>query len=168
MDPYIEQPDLWPDFHHGLAEAIAARLNPLIRPRYFARLVEYVAYETVEPSATRRVQPDLSVWQRRPAGGEGAVAVAVVSPPPVESLVPWELPTRLLRVEIHETAHRQLVGVIEILSPVNKRPGHEAQAEYLRKRRELLRTFVHYLEIDLLRGGERPPLERPVPPAPYY
>src|SRR5439155_10971133 len=62
----------------------------------------------------------------------------------------------------------RLVTVIEILSPTNKRPGQEAREEYLRKRRDLLRSYVHFLEIDLLRGGERPPLARPVPPAPYY
>ncbi|NLY01064.1 MAG: DUF4058 family protein [Rhodopirellula sp.] len=38
----------------------------------------------------------------------------------------------------------------------------------LRKRRELLRSGAHVIEIDLLRGGHRPPLERPVPSAPYY
>ena len=58
--------------------------------------------------------------------------------------------------------------VIEILSPVNKRPSHEAYLAYQRKRRDLLRSEVHLLEIDLLRGGERPQLERPVPAAPYY
>src|SRR5207244_612978 len=57
---------------------------------------------------------------------------------------------------------------IEILPPVNKRPGHEAHEEYLRKRRDLFRSSVHLLEIDLLRGGRRPPLEDPVPTAPYY
>jgi hypothetical protein len=61
-----------------------------------------------------------------------------------------------------------LVTAIEILSPVNKRPGHEANTSYLRKRRELLRSEAHLMEIDLLRGGVRPPLERPIPIAPYY
>lgn len=28
--------------------------------------------------------------------------------------------------------------------------------------------MTHLIEIDLLRGGARPPLEEPVPPAPYY
>src|SRR5262249_61985845 len=40
--------------------------------------------------------------------------------------------------------------------------------EYRRKRRELLRSETHLMEIDLLRGGERPQLKRPVPTAPYY
>ncbi|MDH3604830.1 MAG: DUF4058 family protein, partial [Candidatus Tectomicrobia bacterium] len=62
----------------------------------------------------------------------------------------------------------QLVTVLEVLSPVNKRPSHEAYQAYQRKRRDRLRSEVHLLEIDLLRGGERPPLGGPIPPAPYY
>ena len=79
-----------------------------------------------------------------------------------------ELPLRLFTVEILETAELQLVTAIEILSPVNKQPGREAYDEYLRKRRELLRSSAHLIEIDLLRAGRRPPLERPVPVSPYY
>ena len=44
--------------------------------------------------------------------------------------------------------------VIEVLSPTNKMPG-EGQELYLRKQRDLLRTDVNLVEIDLLRGGER-------------
>jgi hypothetical protein len=62
----------------------------------------------------------------------------------------------------------RLVTAIEVLSPVSKRPSHEAYQDYLRQRRQLLRSETHLIEIDLLRGGERPPLERFVPPAPYY
>ena len=57
---------------------------------------------------------------------------------------------------------------IGILSSVNKRPGHQAHLAYQRKRRNLVYSEVHLLEIDLLRGGGRPPLVRPVPPAAYY
>lgn len=57
---------------------------------------------------------------------------------------------------------------IEILSPVNKRPLHQAYPGYLQKQRAILRSAAHLLEIDLLRGGVRPPLERPAPAAPYY
>jgi hypothetical protein len=79
-----------------------------------------------------------------------------------------ELPLRLFSVEVLETGTLQLVTAIEILSPVNKQPGHEAHGDYLRKRRELLRSAAHLIEIDLLRAGRRPPLDRPVPLAPYY
>lgn len=66
------------------------------------------------------------------------------------------------------TGNEQLVTVIEILSRSNKRPGHAEWEKYQRKRMDLLHSSVHLLEIDLLRAGERPPLTRPVPPAPYY
>lgn len=168
MDPYIEQPHLWSDFHGNLPPEIQGRLNQLIQPRYIARLIPYVTYEVVEIAQTRGVRPDVGVWQPQPPTGEMAVGVATVTPAPVESLVLLELPLRLYSVEIRTVAAQELVTSIEILSPVNKRPGHEAYRDYRRKRQELLRSSAHLLEIDLLRGGERPPLERPVPRAPYY
>ena len=79
-----------------------------------------------------------------------------------------ELPLRLFTVEVLETGTLELVTAIEILSPVNKQAGRESHDEYLRKRRELLRSSVHLIEIDLLRQGRRPPLGRPAPAAPYY
>ena len=34
MDPYIERPDIWPDFHHSVITSIRGILQPLLRPRY--------------------------------------------------------------------------------------------------------------------------------------
>lgn len=168
MDPYIEHPEVWSDFHGDLAAEIRAGLNTMVQPRYVARLVPRVTYELLEIEKTRSVRPDVTVWQPRPAVDEGGGGVAVIAPAPVESLVAMELPLRLFTVEVVEAGTLRLVAAIEILSPVNKQPGHEAHDEYLRKRRELLRSGAHLMEIDLLRGGHRPPLERPVPSAPYY
>lgn len=174
MDPYIEAPALWSDFHSDLASEIRAQLNQYIQPRYFARLTPYVTYEVVEVGEISQpygVRPDVGVWHIDTGGAEDAesnVAVLAPAPAPVESLVALEIPLRLHRVEIHETPTQQLITVIEILSPVNKRPSHDAYQAYQRKRRDFLRSAVHLLEIDLLRGGERPPLVRPVPAAPYY
>lgn len=78
------------------------------------------------------------------------------------------IPLKIARIEIYRPQPRQLISAIEILSPVNKQPSHDTYQEYQRKRRELLRSSAHLLEIDLLRGGQRPPLEEPVPQAPYY
>ena len=101
MDPYIENPEVWSDFHGGIASEIRAESNRLLQPRYVARLTPRVA---------------------------------------VESAVQTELPVRLYSVEILETGSLRLVTALEILSPVNKRPGHEAHEEYLHKRRALLRS----------------------------
>ncbi len=48
--------------------------------------------------------------------------------------------------------------VIELLSPTNKYAGPDRE-QYLVKRRELLASPVHFVEIDLLRGGPRMPMQ---------
>jgi uncharacterized protein DUF4058 len=57
---------------------------------------------------------------------------------------------------------RLAVTGIELLSPGNKQPGAVAQQRYLEKRASALHGGLHWVEIDLLRGGVRPPM--PVPP----
>ncbi|MEK7278126.1 MAG: DUF4058 family protein [Chloroflexota bacterium] len=166
MDPYIEDPVIWEDFHASLAGEMRYQLAPLLRPRYVAALTPRVTYDEVVIQHPYLVKPDVSVIQvdDRPMGGE-AVAIA---PAPVTGQVALEEPINLQTVEIRETETGLLVTVIEILSPVNKRPGHEAFDSYRRKRRDLMRTSVHLMEIDLLRGGRRPPLVTPLPDAPYF
>jgi len=167
MDPYIEQPRLWSDFHADLAAEMRAALNRVIQPRYVAAIAPYVTYEIVEIAEVRAIRPDVGVLGTLPARGGGA-GVLTPAPAPVTSTVPFELPIELSGVEIHATENEVLVCAIEILSPVNKRPGQPAWRDYRRKRASLLRSGAHFMEIDLLRGGERPPLGEPVPTAPYY
>lgn len=97
-------------------------------------------------------------------GGE-AVAIA---PAPLLGHVVLEEPIKLYSVEIRQDATGLLVTAIEILAPVNKRPSHEAFEDYRRKRRDLLRSSAHLMEIDLLRAGHRSPLVTPLPEAPYF
>ena len=66
-----------------------------------------------------------------------------------------------LTVEIRNTENRQLVTAIEVLSPWNKRG--DGYKEYLSKRRRLLHSTAHLMEIDLLREGERVPMRQPLP-----
>ena len=61
-------------------------------------------------------------------------------------------------LEIRDRLGRELVTVIELLSPSNKRAGADREA-YLAKRRELLRSTAHLVEIDLLRGRSPMPSE---------
>lgn len=168
MDPYIEGSEIWSDFHSDLAGEIRANLNPAIQPNYVARMISRVTYDLVEVSQTRAIIPDVAVWETDLQDGRVVESAVAIPPAPVESTVLLELPVRLLTVEIRLTSTMELVTAIEILSPVNKRKGHRAHREYLRKRRELLRSAANLMEIDLLREGERPPLESPVPATPYY
>ncbi len=66
MDPYIEHPEVWSDFHGDLAGEIRAELNKVIQPRYVARLTPRVTYEIVEIDDTRSVRPNVGIWQPRP------------------------------------------------------------------------------------------------------
>jgi len=63
-NPYIEDPDIWSDFHHALATDVHAQLNQVIQPRYVARLVPHVTYEVIEIESTemRGVRPDVGGW----------------------------------------------------------------------------------------------------------
>ena len=65
---------------------------------------------------------------------------------------------QLAFVEIRDRRSRELVTVIEVLSPFNKRPG-SSRDQYLAKRQELLDSTANLVEIDLLRAGNPMPLE---------
>jgi hypothetical protein len=62
----------------------------------------------------------------------------------------------------------EVVTVIEVLSPGNKRKGSDGREEYLRKRDTVLLSAAHLVEFDLLRGGERLPIREAMPPGDYY
>ena len=64
---------------------------------------------------------------------------------------------RLPYLQIIDTVDRQVVTTIEVLSPINKTPGSSGQRDFLRKREHIMRSHTHWLEIDLLRAGTRPP-----------
>lgn len=69
-------------------------------------------------------------------------------------------------IEILYQPDRSLVATLELLSPANKeQPG---RTEYLAKRRALIYQHVHVVELDLLLGGRRLPLQQPLPAADYY
>jgi hypothetical protein len=67
--------------------------------------------------------------------------------------------TREAYLEIRDRHSQEVVTVLELLSPSNKRSGGTDRAQYLAKRREILNSQAHFVEIDLLRGGEPMPGE---------
>ena len=167
MDPYLEAPSLWPDAHTSLISTIRDQLQPALVPRYKAVITPYMTLESIEIAPTRRaIMPDIGVLQRDEPG-TGASTVAIVRPALSLPAV-MEIPTRYARLEIRSVSNDTLVTAIELLSPANKRPGAEGAEAYEKKRQELFRSDAHLLEIDLLRGGQRPRLTKPLPPVPYF
>ena len=77
-------------------------------------------------------------------------------------IVQFELPEQDVEkvpfLEVRDRQGRELVTAIELLSPSNKRAGDDRE-QYLAKRRELLRSPAHLVEIDLLRGWTPMPQE---------
>lgn len=67
--------------------------------------------------------------------------------------------TREAFLEILDRRSREVVTVVELLSPSNKRKSGTDRAQYLAKRRAVLASRSHLVEIDLLRGGEVMPGE---------
>jgi hypothetical protein len=59
---------------------------------------------------------------------------------------------------VRDRLSREIVTVIELLSPSNKRSG-ENRGRYLSKRADILVSPAHLVEIDLLRGGKPMPAE---------
>src|SRR5688500_16525793 len=78
-------------------------------------------------------------------------------------------PRKQRRIVIYvQDRPRLAVAGIELLSPGNKQPGALAQARYLEKRASALHGGLHWIEIDLLRGGERPRVPVPTPESADY
>ncbi|MBI4600936.1 MAG: DUF4058 family protein [Planctomycetes bacterium] len=166
MDPYLERSSLWEGFHANLAVRIQDQLVPRLRPRYYAAVTPRVTYDEVVIEEKRAPKPDVSVYEI--GGSAPSTSGVAILPAPMTGLVTLEMPVKEYAVEIHDTEEGSLVTAIEILSPVNKRRGHDAYKKYRRKRRDLLRSMAHLMEIDLLRTGERSPLLTPLPDAPYF
>ncbi len=152
-------------FHTQLIAEIARQLAPKLQPKYLALTNErFVLEEVADVSvATTSIYPDVSVIDaKREPSGEGGVAIA--APLRLATIVPDRVPQ--VSVEIRETATRRLVTAIKVLSPTNKRG--EGRKEYRRKRRRILLSTSHLLEIDLLRQGQRVPMQQRLPNAPYF
>lgn len=159
LDPRLERQGLWHDFHARFVVALANHLSDALAPRYVATVDERV-YIAVEQDLPRLVRPDVSVTEHpqvpavvRP--GEASAPATLARPIIVPVAIRDEVRERSVAIQ---TPAGQLVTALEILSPNNKRPGHEGRRSYLQKREQLLAGGVHLVEMDFLLGGERMPL----------
>jgi hypothetical protein len=149
MDPYIERPEIWPDFHDRLTTFLCGALQPVLRPRYVA-LTQDRLY-VVE--ADRPIRPDVSVVRTSSARlSDTATAVLETDAPAVFELWREEIRQPLIQI-VEPAAGNRLVTAIEVLSPDNKSAG-PGRTSYLRKRDEVWEGGANLVEIDLLRGGE--------------
>ncbi len=161
MNPYLEDREYWPSFHHVLADEIMSQLNSRLSERYYADVEVRTVLEEVSIATTHTILPDTGVLEVEPYI-RGSATMAAVPAAPIQRLAMPLEQIKLRSVRVYSIDPKRLVTSIEILSPVNKSgDGHEA---YRLKRDRILRSTVHLIEIDLLRGNQRPGWEVNEPP----
>ena len=161
MDPYLESKEFWQSFHHVLADEIMTQLNLILGDRYFADVEVATMLEEVGISQTDLIYPDAAILETQPQSRPETTAVAAPAAPIQRVAVPAGQ-IRQRAVYVYQSESKRLVTAIEILSPFNKRSyGLE---RYRQKRDRILHSQIHLVEIDLLRGGQRPGWEVIEPP----
>lgn len=166
MDPYLEDPWLWPDFHMTFAVGIRTELNRRLPKGYVALVDRYVWAQDPETEERKRLgKPDVFLT------GESEVKATLATTAvlaPIEIVLPSLSEKGFPYVKIVDRAQRRLVTVVELLSPSNKASGRDRDA-YLMKQREYLASDLNLVEMDLLRKGERLPWVTPaVASSDYY
>lgn len=151
MDPWLEHPSLWGDVHFRLIAALASYLSPLVAPHYYVAVGTQTYITTQSPPAIR--YPDVSIVEAKPGGvlHPSAAGSALLVAEPVMVEVPLANTVEEFYLEIREPASGDVITAIEVLSPLNKRPG-AGREKYLQKRLEIFSTYTHLVEIDLLRA----------------
>ncbi len=153
MDPFLEDPDLWPSVHNRLITYLADTLNGLLPRRYVASIEERVVL--AEPPQNR--YPDVHIVRqprrKKQSPAPDATAVVLAADPPLEiEFTPEEIRETFVRIELAREPGT-VVAIVEILSPTNKSAG-DGRRQYLEKQQELLNSTTHLVEIDLLRAGQ--------------
>jgi hypothetical protein len=166
MNPYLEQDSVWNDFHGNFIYALRDALTHQLRPHYVAKVDEHVFLHELPDDPRRLVgRGDMAVNRppHAPAEPEGDGTTLTA---PARVRLPAVDVDRVSFIEIRDRDNWEIIAVVELLSPCNKYAGPDRE-QFLGKRRQLLRSRAHYVEIDLLRGGPRLPLEDP-PACDYY
>lgn len=171
MDPYIEN-QKWEDFHSIFMTTFADLLMPIVRPRYIVDVEKRVYLERIDLSTpAQSLVADAAIYHRfdhldlNVAGG-----AAVLSEPsiiPKVCTIPYFEEHRETFLTIRRGSPSEVVTVIELLSPTNKRKGSVGREQYIEKFQELMKTKANLVELDLLRGGERWSLSNP-PDGDYF
>jgi hypothetical protein len=170
MDPYLEDPAFWRDFHSRFINACSEILSDRLPDSYEARIDEQLRLVEHTPERVVDRFPDVAVTvgtPNRSASKPNSAAVSVATLEPVSNRMPVEAQEiRESWIEIIHRPERSLVTVIEILSPTNK--AGIGYWEYRDKRLGILQQRAHLVEIDLLLTGRRNEMQKPLQKGDYF
>lgn len=184
MNPYLEAPTLWSEFHSRLIVELSNALIPQLRPKYYVG-VETRTYidegnedlfvgipDALILPATSAESPRLAPPTSAGSTANESEVTVQIRPTPVQLPMPSTCPcseaieVRERYLEVREVRTNTVVTTIEILSPKNKRSG-EGRIAYERKRQRVLGSFSNLVEIDLLRANPPMPMIGHTEPADY-
>ncbi len=155
MNPYLEQPEFWSDFHNQLVAALARSLVPLLIPKYRVVTDKWV-YKVNDTSTIAIGRPDVAVQQSRADRTIAASGPTSAVAQPIQVMVPLSEEVQQPYLQVRDAATQEVITTVEVLSPANKRG--EGRRKYELKRQQILESLTHLVEIDLLRDGEPLPL----------
>jgi len=156
MNPYLEEANLWRTVHAALIYLIFETVNAQLPTGFRAAIDERI---TIVPPS-QDFLPDVMVTRRLPptqTSGSGQRSITVLDPranTPRHGVVsqPLRVAERFVQIMTGDQ-WKEVVTVIEILSPTNKAQNSMGRRVYRTKQRRLLNSDANLLEIDLLRGG---------------
>ncbi|GAB1543501.1 DUF4058 family protein [Scytonema sp. NUACC21] len=151
MNPYLENPELWPEVHHRLISAIANAIESNLSQDYRVAIEKRV-YTTVPEDAVLIGIPNASVVSQSGSRQSPTTLTTPASDSSITVMLPIPQEIREGCLEIRDIATGTVIAAIEILSPTNKRPG-KGRDTYEKKRNAVLESATHLVEIDLLREG---------------
>jgi hypothetical protein len=155
MNPFLEAPYHWQPFHTMFLGTLQQQLSTLLPSGFVSRPEQRVYIVPDE----REIRPDVITFataSNRPnSSSSGRVAIAERQTPPERAPRSVRQVTERF-LEIRDVRHgsREVIAIIELLSPANKEGGSVGRSEYQRKQKAVLTSTTHLIEIDLLRGGE--------------
>ncbi len=171
MNPFMEHSDFWTTVHFLMIGAMPHRLAAQVRSGFLVHVDSHVwIHELVDDEEGRgsgkrllgRGEAFISkVGASTEADFVSSEAATAVLTPARRILIPTVDIERQHYLEIRDKRSREIVTILELLSPANKNSGPD-RVQYLNKRAEILASPAHLVEIDLLRCGHpMPDRERP-------
>ncbi len=139
MNPYLEVSYRWPNVHNSIIVGLRDFLARRLRPDYWVKIQERI-YVATEPggngSASVRIPDAVALVAAAAPGREPAAAEPERDPAAIAVQLPATELLKELYLEVRRVDNRQVVAVIELLSPTNK--SGDGRKEYLAKRAEAL------------------------------
>ncbi len=166
MNPYLENPELWSEVHHRLITGLADAIEPNLSFKYRVAIEKRTYLSDGEDSVLVGI-PDLSVFSQKSTTTQTASTATLRSQDEfVTVTIPMPEEVRESYLEIIEVATGYVVTAIELISPKNKSAGI-GRKKYEKKRKLVLSSPTHLVEIDLLRGGKPMQILNEIPQKDY-